>query len=112
MMDFNTWKDLQPVQDAAENLGFNLAAGVSWQHFGERFRTANDKNVGHLVNRAREIADRLSSGELPVMLAMLHAADFSYQADELSRGEIWSMLDRTHGDHATAVALAIMKPGH
>ena len=111
-MNFNTWKQLQPVKDAAENLGFNIAACVSWQHYGERFRAANDKNVGHLVNRAREIADRLSSGELPVMLALLHAADFSAQADELSRGETWSMLDYTHGDHVAAVALAIMKPGH
>lgn len=111
-MNFNTWRELQPVQDAAQNLGFTLAQCLSWQDFGERFRAANDKNVGHLVNRAREIADRLSSGELPVMIAMLHAADFSYQADELSGGEIWSRLDYTHGDHAIAVALAIWRPGH
>lgn len=109
-MDFETWKELQPVQGAARHLGFDLGKCVDWQDYGGRFRFANTKDVGNLVNRAREIAGVLSSGELPVLLAMLHAADFSRQADELSQGEIWTKLDYTHGDHATAVALAIMRP--
>lgn len=56
-----------------------------------------------------KIADALSPGELSVLAAMLHAADFSRQADALCEETTWRGLERTHGDNATAVALAIMR---
>lgn len=108
-MDFNTWKTLDPVEDIARKLGFDVSRCGSWDDYGSRFRAANDKDVGHLVTRAKEIAGVLTTGELAVLQAMLHAADFSRQADELCEGATWKGLDRTHGDNATAVALAIMR---
>ncbi|MBB4282618.1 hypothetical protein GGE43_002535 [Agrobacterium tumefaciens] len=108
-MDFSTWKTLDPVEDIAHKLGFDVSRCGSWDEYGSRFRAANDKDAGHLVTRAKEIAGVLTTGELAVLQAMLHAADFSRQADELCEGATWRGLDRTHGDNATAVALAIMR---
>lgn len=108
-MDFSTWKTLDPVEDIAHKLGFDVSRCSSWDDYGSRFRATNDKDVGHLVTRAAEIADDLTAGELSVLAAMLHAADFSRQADTLCEGATWKGLDRTHGDEATAVALAILR---
>lgn len=108
-MDFDTWKNLDPVEDVARKLGFDIGSCRSWDHYGSRFRAANDKDTGHLVKRAKELAGVLSTGELPVLQAMLHAADFSRQADEISEERTWRRLDNTYGDNATAVALAIMR---
>lgn len=108
-MDFNTFKNLDPVEDVARKLGFDIARCQSWDDYTSRFQAANDRDVGHLVKRAKELAGVLSTGELPVLQAMLHAADFSRQADEISEERTWRRLDYTYGDNATAVALAIMR---
>ncbi len=108
-MNFNTWKTLDPVEDIAHKLGFDVSQCSSWDDYGSRFRAANGKDVGRLVTRAAEIAHHLPAGELSVLAAMLHAADFSRQADTLCGGATWKGLDRTHGDDATAVALAILR---
>lgn len=108
-MNFNTWKTLDPVEDIARKLGFDVASCRNWDDYGSRFQAANDRDVGHLVTKAKELAGVLSMGELPVLQAMLHAADFSRQADEISEERTWRRLDHTHGDNATAVALAIMR---
>ncbi|TAV12598.1 hypothetical protein ELI37_19875 [Rhizobium leguminosarum] len=107
-MNFDAWKRLGPVEDIGDRLGFDVRACGRWPDFGYRLQTYNDRDVGRLVKRARQLARSLSTGELPVLLAMLHAGDFSWLADELSEG-IWSKLDRTHGEHAAAVALAILR---
>lgn len=108
-MDFSTWKTLDPVEDIAYKLGFDIGSCRSWNDYSSRFQTANDRDVGHLVKRAKEIAGVLSTGELPVLQAMLHAADFSRQADEIAEERTWRRLDYTQGDNATAVALAILR---
>jgi hypothetical protein len=105
-MDFDAFKHLDPVEDIARKLGFDIGSCRSWDDYGSRFQAANDKDAGHMV---KEIAGILSTGELPVLQAMLHAADFSRQADEISEERTWRRLDYTHGDNATAVALAIMR---
>ncbi|HEX5934545.1 MAG TPA: hypothetical protein VFY63_10305 [Pseudorhizobium sp.] len=108
-MDFITWKNLDPVEDVARRLGFDVAICRSWDDYSSRFQAANDRNVGHMITKAKELAGVLSTGELPVLQAMLHAADFSRQADEISEERTWQRLDYTYGDNATAVALAIMR---
>jgi hypothetical protein len=108
-MNFDTWKNLDPVEDIAHKLSFDVSRCSSWDDYSSRFQAANDRDVGHLVKRAKEIAGVLSTGELPVLQAMLHAADFSRQADALAEGTTWKGLDNTHGDNATAVALAIIR---
>lgn len=109
-MDFNTWKHLAPVQGMAERLGFEtaLAQSQSWNDYTARFIRANDDN-GRMVKAAEDLWGYLSAGERPVLAAMLFAADFSRFADSFSDGGTWSALDRTHGHHATAVALAILR---
>jgi hypothetical protein len=107
---FATWKMLSPVIQMAGRFGFEIEPCLSWEDYGERFRTANDKDAGYMVKSAREAFNGLSTDERPVLAAMLHAADFSWLADELSGSQTWTRLDRTYGDHAAAVALAIMRP--
>ena len=109
-MDFKVWKRLSPVQQIAEQLGFNktLAECTNWDDYTTRFIAANDRE-GRMVHAAKELFEVLSTGERPVLAAMSHAADFSRIADQLSGTETWSRLDRTYGDHAVAVGLAIMR---
>lgn len=109
-MDFKTWKELLPVQQMAHQLDFgaDLAECHDWDDYTTRFIAANDKD-GQMVKKAQSLFDYLSTGERPVLEAMLHAADFSRFADELGGQETWRRLDRTYGDHAAAVALAILR---
>jgi hypothetical protein len=109
-MDFKTWKQLPPVQQMAHRLGFDadLAECLDWDDYTASFIAANDDN-GRMVTKARGLVGYLSTGERPVLAAMLHAADFSRVADELAEQETWRQLDRTYGDHAAAVALAILR---
>lgn len=109
-MNFDTWKHLDPVQGMAERLGFDTALSQSqdWDDYTTRFIRANDDN-GRMVKAAEDLWGYLSTGERPVLAAMLHAADFSRFADRWSEGGTWSALDRTYGDHAAAVALAILR---
>lgn len=81
---FATWKTLSPVLEVAGRLGFEIEPCLSWEDYGERFRIANDRDAGYMVKSAREALNGLSTGERPVLAAMLHAADFSWLADELS----------------------------
>lgn len=107
---FSVWKSLAPVQGMAARLGFEdtLSQCQSWDDYTRQFIRANDAD-GRMVKAAEGLWGYLSTGERPVLAAMLHAADFSRSADRFSDGETWSALDRTYGDHATAVALAILR---
>lgn len=109
-MDFNTWKNLAPVREMAERLGFGRALDQSynWEDYTTRFIQANDDG-GKMVKAAEGLWGYLSSGERPVLAAMLYAADFSRFADRFSGDGTWSALDRTYGNHAVAVALAILR---
>lgn len=107
---FSAWKNLPPVRGMATRLGFEdeLSRCQSWDDYKWDFIEAN-KADGRMVKAAKSLWSYLSTGERPVLAAMLHAADFSRFADEFSDGELWSALDRTYGDHARAVALAILR---
>lgn len=109
-MDFKTWKELGPVQQMAHRLGFDaaLAQCHDWDDYTSAFIAANDDN-GRMVKKAQSLVGYLSTGERPVLAAMLHAADFSRFADEFAEQETWRQLDRTYGEHAAAVALAILR---
>lgn len=89
-MDFNTWKNLPPVEDIAYRLGFATALGQSrtWDDYTERFVSANDQG-GKMVKPARKLYAELETEERPILAAMLHAADFSRVADELSENLTW-----------------------
>jgi hypothetical protein len=109
-MDFKVWKQLPAVQEMATRLGFGdvLAESRDWNDYNIQFTAAN-YNDGRVVRAARSVFGDLSTGERPVLAAMLHAAGFSKLADELCGAENWSRLDSTYGDHAVAVGLAIMR---
>ncbi|TAY10400.1 hypothetical protein [Rhizobium leguminosarum] len=106
---FDRWKSLSPVKEMAGRIELDIGACRSWSDYTETFCGENDRTEGALVNRVRRLAGVVSTGELPVLLAMLHAADYSRAADELAGESLWSRLDLTYGDCAEAVGLAIMR---
>ncbi|MGO7338083.1 hypothetical protein [Rhizobium leguminosarum] len=106
---FDRWKSLSPVKEMAGRIELDIGACQSWMDYTQTFCTENDRTEGALVNRVRGLAGVVSTGELPVLLAMLHAADYSRVADELAGESLWKRLDLTYGDCAEAVGLAIMR---
>lgn len=106
---FMRWKLLPPTQDMAERLKLDLRDCHMWGDFTNLFCDENDRTQGDLVERIRKLACVVSTGEVPVLQAMLHAADYSRVADEIAGDDNWRRLSRTSGDHAEAVALAIMR---
>lgn len=59
------------------------------------------------VTRARRLAGVASSGELALICAILGATDYAAQADELSPGRAWQMLDGLDDAHRAAVAACV-----
>ena len=108
-MAYPAYKELSSVSDVCRKLGIDISTAEGWDGLTRHCIRINDRNEGHLVKAAREAAGTLSTGEMPVLFSFLHAADFSWLADELSAGQTWRMLDRTYGPHAMAVALAILR---
>lgn len=106
---FMRWARLPPVLQMAQRLNLDILDCTDWDDFTELFGDENDLSGGQLIERIRKLACLLSSGELPVLLAMLHAADYSRVADELSGDNLWRKLDQTSVDHAEAVALPIRR---
>jgi hypothetical protein len=109
-MNFRTWKKLPAVKGMAARIGFETELSMShnWDDYTKRFIRANDDD-GRMVKAAGDLWGCLSTGERPVLAAMLHAADFSRFADRWSDGAVWRDLDHTYGGHAAAVALAILR---
>jgi hypothetical protein len=106
---FLRWKTLPPVQDMAERIGLDISLCRSWSDYTQAFCNENDRSDGDLVKEVRKMADVVSTGEVPVLLGMLHAADYSRVADEIGGEDVWRRFDRTHGQCAEAAALAIMR---
>lgn len=106
---FLRWKALPPVQDMASRIDLDLSGCRSWSDYREAFGSANDRSDGELVKRVRHLANVVSTGEVPVLIGMLHAADYSGVADKISGDDIWRRLSLTYGEHAEATALAIMR---
>lgn len=108
---FMLWKRLPPIQEMAHRLNLDISACRKWRDYTVVFRNENDRTDGQLVERIRKLACVVSTGELPVLQAMLHAANYSQVAGELGGDDNWCRLSRTSGDHAEAVAIAIMRAG-
>jgi hypothetical protein len=106
---FDRWKSLAPVQDMAERIDLDISTCCSWSDYTEVFCRENDRSSGDLVKRMKQLADVVSTGEVPVLLGMLHAADYSRVADEIGGNDVWRRLSGTCGEHAEAAALAIMR---
>jgi hypothetical protein len=106
---FLRWKSLRPVMEIAGRIGLNIGDCQNWSDYAEAFRAEKDLSNGDLIQRARREFFLLSTGEVPVLMSMLHAADYSHVADELAGNNYWRRLDRTCGDHAEAIALAITR---
>jgi hypothetical protein len=92
----------------ADRCGLDISRCRSWGHYTDYVVSENNRSSGGFIKRVNKEAGCLSTGEVPLLQAMLHAADFSRSADGLSK-TTWATLDRTYGDHAKAVALAILR---
>lgn len=107
--NFLVWKALPPVRDMAERISLDIGKCQTWSDYTEVFCAENRRSDGKLVDSIRKLAGVVSTGEVPVLLGMLHAADYSRVADEIGGDDIWRRFDRTYGECAQAAALAIMR---
>jgi hypothetical protein len=108
-VDFGHWKSLDPVKDMCRKLGLDLNGCQTWSDYTEYVVETNRASGRTWVGKVREEEGSLSSGECPVLWAMLHAADFSWLADELSDGRFLRKVEHTDGYHRRAVALALLR---
>ena len=106
---FLWWKALRPVKDMASRIKLDISRCQRWSDYTEAFGEEDDRTDGALMKRVRSAMGVFSTGEVPVLLSMLHAADYSRVADEIAGNDNWRRLDRTYGDHAEATAFAIMR---
>lgn len=106
MLLFRDFRD-GPAGDLCERVGLSLTNVVSWSAFAAHFQQVNKKNDGALVERLMNYP--ASSGETALIMAILHAADYSRFADELAGGKAWHLLEYAHDEYAAAVAAAIFR---
>ena len=106
MLLFHDFRD-GPAGDLCQRVGLSLTAVNSWSAFASHFQQVNKKGEGALVERL--ISFPASSGETALIMAILHAADYSRFADAIAGGKAWHLLEYAHDDHAVAVASAILR---
>lgn len=104
-MNFKTFRD-GPGGEICLRLGLDISGLICWRDYVAAVAMLARRDNA-LVKAARQLP--LSSGERAVLAAALHAADYSWLADELDEGRTWWRLDITHGDHAAAVAACILR---
>lgn len=106
MLGFSDFRD-GPAGDLCTRVGLSLAGVTSWSAFASHFQQVNKRSEGALVERLMGFP--ASSGETALIMAILHAADYSRFADDLAGGKAWHLLEYAHDDYAAAVAAAIFR---
>jgi hypothetical protein len=109
MLGFSDFRD-GPAGDLCTRVGLSLAGVTSWSAFASHFQQVNKRSEGALVERLMGFP--ASSGETALIMAILHAADYSRFADDLAGGKAWHLLEYAHDDYAAAVAAAIFRRGY
>lgn len=91
----------------ARRLGVPCDIATGWDEYTEAFALyiRDDERLEKVTVAAR----CLSTGEMPVACALLHAVGLSGVADEVGGVANWRRLDRTFGDHRLAVVAAILR---
>lgn len=107
---FRHWRNLSIVKQVTSGLNLDVGKCCSWQHLaehvGETITIAGSAAWGEKV---RDLNNRHSAGERPVLWAVLHAAQLSELADELSYGRFFAQLADSHGEHLVAVLTALLR---
>lgn len=91
MTTFETFKS-GPAKGVLKKIGFDLSRCKTWRDYTDRF--IDEQNRLERIDEDDTLTKRaerafLSTGEMSVMIAALHAADYSRQADELCEAP-WS----------------------
>lgn len=106
MLNFQTFKS-GPAGELCQRVDLRLDDICSWAAFAALFQRRNKETNGDLVERLMNIP--ASSGEICVIQAILHAADYSRFSDELADNSAWDRLHCVYDEHAEAVAAAILR---
>lgn len=106
MLTFRDFKD-GPAGDLCDRVGMPLVNLPSWQSFASSFQMINKRSDGDLVDRLMRFP--ASSGEVGLIMAILHAADYSSCADEIGKNYTWHWLRSVRDEYAEAVAAAIIR---
>lgn len=107
MRTIPTFSDFKagPGGHMAGRLGVQIDQCETWQDFGVACRHAN--RGAKFTDKAVKMGGVLSSGEVSVLCALLHAADYSSVADSIASDGTWYRLSRTIGPHGEAVLACI-----
>jgi len=110
-MTFEEFRESEPAKVTFTRLGVSqcLDEAADWWDLRRRVVAANadEDKYGWVVMRARKAYGVSSSGERAVLVAVLHACDFSRQADSLCKGEAWRRMESASGEWRRAMAACI-----
>lgn len=95
-----------PGGEICRRIGLDVSGLTDWRDYTAAVAALAGRDNG-LVAAVRSAC--LSSGERAVLAAALHAADYSWLADEVDDGRTWRRLDNTHDAFAMAVAACILR---
>ena len=107
-IDFAAFK-AGPGGVMARALGIGVDGCSTWRQFMSAAIAFNDSQLGVLVDRARHLDGVVSSGQRPLLQAILHAVDFSWLADELGAGKTWRQLEVPDSDYRAAIAACVVQ---
>lgn len=112
MTDTLTFRDFAhgPGGHIARRIGIPIRRYRTWRDAQDGFRSLFDgSDSGSVMQRVRNEIYKMSTGEIAVACALLHALDYSWLADEMDGGRAWRRLDNVYGDHRRAVLAAILR---
>lgn len=101
-----------PGGQIAHRIGIPISQCARWddaQHAFSRLFSGDAEEADAAMRRVRDAIAVMSTGEKAVAYALLHALDYSRQADEFSGGGMWRTLDYVSGNHRRAIIAAILR---
>ncbi|MBO9136899.1 hypothetical protein J5289_21690 [Rhizobium sp. B230/85] len=96
-----------PANKICRKAGLNIDQCATFGEYTEAFQ-ALDRKIGHKLGDFF-LTLPASTGETAVIQAILHAADYSRFADQMTPGDVWQRFQYVSGEHAETVAAAILR---
>jgi hypothetical protein len=92
-----------------QRLGLDISGCMHWLDYTRTAVAYNTETDGSLLAAARRLHSVASQGELALIEAILMAADFGWQADDLAAGAAWQNAAATHSERLLAVIACLMR---
>lgn len=110
---YESFRDGVGGQFVRREFGVDLAGTVTWLELKEMILASRRKaGVSATVDAWRDRYHTMSTGDRALMLAVLHAADYTWLADELQaecERSFFDLMESVHGEWAWAIAACIAR---